>query len=70
MSAEYEIVIGPGGTVTSELIKEAVNQDQACENIVRLMNSLGSVTEHDEKRGCPQPVNQGLYLPGTGGNGN
>ena len=61
MPAEYEIVIGPGGTVESNLVAESVDQDQACQQIVKLMNSLGSIEDHDELRGDPQPVLQGTW---------
>jgi len=61
MPAEYEIVIGPGGTVESTLIKESVDQDQACQQIVQLMNSLGNIRDHDERRADPQPVLQGTW---------
>lgn len=69
MSAEYEIIVKPKGEVESTLLQESVNQDYVCEKVVQLMQSLGNITDHDEQRGCPQPVNQGLFIPGTG-NGN
>jgi len=70
MPAEYVITITPGGKVTSDLVKEDVNQAQACERILNLMTSLGRVDGHDPHCDSPQPVNQGLFIPGTGNNGN
>jgi len=68
MAAEYVITISPGGKVTSDLVREDVNQANACEKVLTLMNSLGRVTQHDPGCDTPQPVNQGLFVPGTGGN--
>lgn len=70
MAAEYVITISPGGKVTSDLVREDVNQAQACEKILTLMTALGNVASHDPHCSDPQPVNQGLWLPGTGNNGN
>ena len=68
MPAEYVITIQPGGKVTSDLVKEDVNQAQACERVLTLMTSLGRVDHHDPGCDAPQPVNQGLFVPGTGSN--
>lgn len=66
MAAEYEIIIKPGGVVESTLLKEDVNQRAACDQVIRLMNSLGNVTEHTPDSADPAPVNQGLF-GGPGG---
>lgn len=65
MAAIYEIRVKPGGAITSTLLREDVNQAQACEQVVGLMNSLGRVTSHDERCPEPAPVNQGLFMPGA-----
>ena len=70
MAAEYEIIIEPGGAITSNLVKEDVNQRQACDRVINLMNSLGRVTEHTPDCADDAPVNQGLFIPGTGDGGN
>lgn len=70
MAAEYVITIQPGGKVTSDLVAEDVNQRQACERILTLMNSIGRVTEHTPDCADPAPVNQGLFIPGADGTGN
>ena len=70
MPAEYIITIQPGGKVTSDLVQEDVNQRQACDRILTLMNSLGRVTDHSPDCADPQPVNQGIFVPGTDGNSN
>lgn len=65
--AEYEVVIEPGGTVTSTLLNEATNQSNACRNVQQLMASLGGRTvSHDPHCDSPQPVNINLNLPGSG----
>lgn len=64
MSAEYQIIVRPGGEVESTLVKEDVNQRVACDQVVQLMNSLGNVTEHDPDACDPAPVSQGLWGPG------
>jgi hypothetical protein len=67
MAAEYVITISPGGKVTSDLVKADINQRQACDRILTLMNSLGRVTDHTPDCADPQPVNQGLFIPGSDG---
>tara|TARA_B100000745_G_scaffold291970_1_gene232364 strand:- start:1228 stop:1443 length:216 start_codon:yes stop_codon:yes gene_type:complete len=64
-AAIVEIRVGPKGTVTSDLVQEAANQNAACEQILTLMNSLGPVTEHDQRCGDDQPVNINLGIPGV-----
>jgi len=66
MPAEYEIVIKPGGEVESNLVQESVDQRAACDQVIQLMNSIGTVVEHDpDSCAEPNPVYQ--FNPGSNG---